>query len=217
MEQNNFNDLLTKGLDILQISYTEKMLENVNAFFRLYQEWNKKKASLSSILDEKEFITRHLLDSLTPINYLKSIQYLKSSTRCVDLGAGGGFPGVPIKIFQPKINLDFAEVKQKKICFLNEVILNLPLLGVNVIDTSIGKVKPNYQLLFTRAFGSLQKICHEARMYIKKGFIVAYKGKKDKINEEIEQLSTHIQKRTHVHKVETPFLDEERHLVIIDL
>ena len=217
MEKTNFNTLLSNGLGELQLPFTEKMLENVNTFFRLYQEWNKKKASLSSILDDKDFITRHLLDSLTPISYLKENLSLISSKQCVDLGSGGGFPGVPMKIFQPDIKLDFAEVNKKKICFLKEVILNLPLPGVNVIDTSTGKVKENYQLLFTRAFGSLQKICQEARIYIKKGFVVAYKGKKDKIDEEIKQLSSHLRKRTNVHKVQTPFLNEERHIVIIDL
>lgn len=207
---------LTEGLSILSISYTDDTIKKLDQFITLYQEWNKK-FNISTIVDEKDIITKHILDSLSVLPILIEFKLWNKSKKYIDLGTGGGFPGIPIKIVQPEIKLDLAEVNKKKICFLKEVSINLPLLDVNIIDSSIGKVSGEYNFLLTRAFGSLKKIALEAKKYIKKGKVIAYKGKKNKVDIEIKELPLIIQKKLSIKEINTPFLNEERHIIIMEI
>ncbi|MDH4127610.1 MAG: 16S rRNA (guanine(527)-N(7))-methyltransferase RsmG, partial [Spirochaetota bacterium] len=176
------------------------------------------KMNISSIVEEKEIIIRHFLDSLSPIPILRELNCWDLSNKYVDLGCGGGFPGVPIKIVEPEINIDFAEVNKKKVCFLNEVILNLKLYNTNIVDSSTGKVNEDYNVIITRAFGSIKKIVQEAKKYFKEnGKIIAYKGKEDKVLNEINELSNKYKNKLIFRKVITPFLNEERHIIIIKI
>lgn len=209
-------NLLTEGLDFLNLSYTDEMINKFMHYLLLYKEWNQK-MNISSILEDERIIIRHFLDSLAPLHFLKNYDFWNSSLKSIDLGSGGGFPGIPLKIIEPERLLDFAEVNKKKICFLKEVILNLPLSNVNIIDSSSGKVKKNYQILLVRAFGSLKKIINETQKYIQKGKIIAYKGRKTRIKKEIEELSPKQKNKLILEKVKTPFLDEERYIVILEI
>ncbi len=209
-------NVLMDGLKSLGISFTEDMISKVDHYLSFYNEWNDK-MNISSILDEEKVLTRHFLDSLAPLPLLKSFDFWQPNIKLIDLGTGGGFPGIPLKIFESEIDLDLAEVNKKKICFLNEVILNLPLQDVKIVDTSISKVNETYHFLITRAFGSLKKILQESRKYVKNGKVIAYKGRKERIDKEISDLHIQKQETLILEKIETPFLNEERHIVIIDI
>ncbi len=206
--------LLTDGLSKLNINYNNKMIEQFYDYLSLYYEWNKK-VNISSILEEEQIITRHFLDSISPLAFLKDINI--KSLPCVDLGAGGGFPGIPLKIIEPKMDLDLAEVNKKKICFLKKVILDLNLSNVNIIDSSCSIPNKSYRLLLTRAFGSLNKILKEAKNYITKGYIVAYKGRINKINNEITDLPSEVSDKLFIKRIISPFLNEERHIVVMNI
>ncbi|MDH5682193.1 MAG: 16S rRNA (guanine(527)-N(7))-methyltransferase RsmG [Spirochaetota bacterium] len=208
--------LLTQGLIELGLSPAENILEKMMRLIELFMYWNKK-SNLSAIRDEKGIIIKHILDSLSVIPVLKRYELWNTRLKAVDLGSGGGFPGAPLLIAEPDMPLDFAEVNKKKICFLNELILNLPLQGKQVIDSSAGKVNPEYQLLFTRAFGSIKQIVKEARKYITNGRIIAYKGTLLKTRDEIAELSADIKQKTIIEEIKTPFLSDERHLVMINI
>ncbi len=213
MEPQN-KDLLLNGLEKLSIPFNDLLIHKIDRFIRLYTEWSGK-INLSSIREEKEIIIRHVLDSLAPVPFLKSKGLWNYNAKYIDLGTGGGIPGIILKLIDPKLQIDLAEVSKKKICFLKEIILNLPLSNVEIIDSSVAKVKEVYKYLTVRAFGPLQKIIQESRIYTKKGKIIAYKGKIEKIIQEIEDLSPQLKQNLIVQRISVPFLDEERHLVII--
>ncbi len=213
MEPQN-KDLLLSGLTKLDIPFNDLLIHKIDHFMKLYIEWNSK-INLSSIREEREVIIRHVLDSLAPIPFLKSKDLWNYNAKYIDLGTGGGLPGIIIKLLDPDLQIDLAEVSKKKICFLKEVVLNLPVSNVEIIDSSVAKVKEVYKYLIVRAFGSLQKIIQESRIYLKKGTIIAYKGKNEKIIQEIEDLSPQLKQNLIVQRIRVPFLDEERHLVII--
>lgn len=211
---DNYKKLLTDGLNELEIPVNAGFINELFKYLDLYMEWNAK-TNLSSIRSEDEVIIRHFLDSLSPLPFLLSRNLIQKNVKMIDLGTGGGFPGVVLKILNPSWEIDLAEVSKKKICFLNELILNLALTNMQVVDSSAGKVNQQYGIIFTRAFSSLKKIYKEARIYMKKGWIIAYKGKKEKILEELEELNPKQQKRVEIQQIKSPFLDEERHIAII--
>ncbi|HEO66420.1 MAG TPA: 16S rRNA (guanine(527)-N(7))-methyltransferase RsmG [Spirochaetes bacterium] len=213
MESEN-KDLLIKGLKKLNISFNDDVIQKIDSFIMLYTEWNRN-INISAIRGEKEIIIRHVLDSLTPISFLKSMGLWNYNAKYIDLGTGGGLPGIMLKIIDSKLPIDLGEVSKKKICFLKEVILHLSLSNVEIIDSSVAKVKEVYHYVFVRAFGSLQKIVQESGIYINKGKIIAYKGKKEKVIQELEGLSPTLKQHLIVQRIKVPFLDEERHLVII--
>lgn len=101
--------------------------------FQLYQElliqWNKK-FNITTILDESDILNYHFKDSLSLVDVLDVSQ----CKGMVDVGSGGGFPGIPIKIKYPSIPMVLIEVNLKKVTFLREVIAALGLLDITVTD-----------------------------------------------------------------------------------
>lgn len=208
------NQILLDGCQELKINLPEKSFEMLKTYLQLYMEWNAK-TNLSSIRSEEEVVVRHFLDSLAPVPMLMKQDIIHSKVKLIDLGSGGGFPGMVLKIINPAWHIDLAEVSKKKICFLKELILNLALNEVEIVDSSVGKVNQQYDIIITRAFSSLKKILKEARIYLKKGWIIAYKGKMQKLEEEMEELTAKQQNRVQIERIQSPFLNEERHIAII--
>lgn len=113
--------LLQQGARPLGVELGDKEI----ALFNLYQsellKWNAK----TNLISEKtagEIVTRHFLDSLTAAKY---ITY--SNTRLIDIGCGAGFPGIPLKIALPSIQLSLLETNRKKVSFLKHIIRLLNL------------------------------------------------------------------------------------------
>jgi 16S rRNA (guanine527-N7)-methyltransferase len=113
--------LLQQGARLLGVELGEKEI----ALFDLYQsellKWNAK----TNLISEKtagEIVTRHFLDSLTAAKYITS-----SNTRLIDIGCGAGFPGIPLKIALPSIQLYLLETNRKKVSFLKHIIRALNL------------------------------------------------------------------------------------------
>ena len=93
-------------------------------------EWNEK-FNLTAITDERDIILKHFVDSLTAVPFLPETG---APLRVIDVGAGAGFPGVPIKIARPDISLTLMDSTRKKINFLTELIDRLGLRGVNAVQ-----------------------------------------------------------------------------------
>ncbi len=113
--------LLQQGARLLDVELGEKEI----ALFDLYQsellKWNAK----TNLISEKtagEIVTRHFLDSLTAAKYITS-----SNVRLIDIGCGAGFPGIPLKIALPSIQLYLLETNRKKVSFLKHIIRALNL------------------------------------------------------------------------------------------
>jgi len=102
-------------------------LNNISTYIDILLRWNSR-INLTAIRDPEEIVTRHFGESLFCARHLAlSARSPHERPTVIDLGSGSGFPGLPIKIFSPKISLTLIESNQKKVAFLREVIRSLSL------------------------------------------------------------------------------------------
>ena len=115
MNFEEFKTMLNTELNYLSINLSDIKLEQFYTYMNLLIEWNKK-INLTAIVEEKDIIIKHFLDSLTISKYINSNQ------KIMDIGTGAGFPGIPLKIVQENINMNLIDSLNKRITFLNEVV-----------------------------------------------------------------------------------------------
>jgi 16S rRNA (guanine527-N7)-methyltransferase len=106
---------------------SQEQLDQIQRYLDLLLKWNAK-ISLTSVLDPKEIVRRHFGESLFAGERL----LVGGASTLIDLGSGAGFPGLPIKILAPALQVTLIESQQKKVAFLREVIRGLALSGVSV-------------------------------------------------------------------------------------
>ena len=113
--------LLQKGARLLGIELSDQQLASFDLYQRELLKWNAK-TNLISENTTGEIVTRHFLDSLTAAQFIN-----RQNARMVDIGCGAGFPGIPLKIALPSIQLYLLETNRKKVSFLKHVIRLLNL------------------------------------------------------------------------------------------
>lgn len=111
-----------------QMELSKHQIHQYQQYVSLLQEWNEK-INLTAITEEKEIVERHFIDSLTCL--LVPIFWL--NIRVLDIGTGAGFPGIPIKILRPDLDLYLIETIGKKAQFLEALIHELKLEGVTIL------------------------------------------------------------------------------------
>ena len=149
---------LSKGLDFLSIDYDHNL---INKFILYYEFLNKenKKYNLTSITDFDDFISLHVLDSLSVL--LPIQKYNINHQNILDIGSGNGFPGVPFRICIPKTNMILVDSIKKKVNFMQQVIQLLDLSGIEIINNRIENLGKNkdyrktQNLILARAIAKL--------------------------------------------------------------
>jgi 16S rRNA (guanine527-N7)-methyltransferase len=161
-----------------ELGLQEKQLDQFAAYLQLLQEWNKK-INLTAIDDEAGIIIKHFIDSLL---FLKKIG-IKDGVTVLDLGTGAGFPGVPLKIWQPDVKIVLVDSLQKRINFLRNVVETLDLAEVELIHGRAEDLaqKYNYRekfdLCISRAVANLAVLTEYCLPFVKKGgYFAAAKG-----------------------------------------
>ena len=137
--------------------------------------------------------------------------------KILDLGSGGGFPGILLAILKPECEIHLLEKSQKKCYFLNKTKDSLNLTNMRVLKTTIQKSSPigEYSLITARAFSSAKNILEiSEKNLMKEGKYLLLKGKIDKINEELESINTNKYK---CEIIKTENEKYERHLVEIKI
>jgi 16S rRNA (guanine527-N7)-methyltransferase len=104
-------------------------LEQIRAYLDLLLRWNQR-MNLSAVREPSEILSRHFGESF----FLANLVGADSSADVIDVGSGAGFPGVPIKMFAPHLQVTLIEANNKKATFLKEVIRMLTLTGINVFS-----------------------------------------------------------------------------------
>ena len=125
-----FMELLLKGATQLSLTLTSVQLEQFQCYYQELIAWNRK-MNLTAIVEWDEVQIKHFLDSLTPSLVLGD--RLNDGSSLLDVGAGGGFPGVPLKILYPKLRLTLLDSVAKKNTFLEHLISELGLSDVDVL------------------------------------------------------------------------------------
>ncbi len=136
---------------------TEFQVEKLILFEDLIKQWNKK-INLVSRKDVENFEVNHILHSLSISKFIE----FKKDTQILDLGTGGGLPGIPLSIVFPNSNFKLIDRKNKKINVLNEIINKLSITNANAQNIDIIDLNHNYDFIINRAVSStdnLIKLC----------------------------------------------------------
>jgi 16S rRNA (guanine527-N7)-methyltransferase len=172
--------------------------------------------------DRTALIIRHILDSLAPLGIIARIrQAMPRQFSIADVGSGAGLPGIPLAIAMPDAEFTLIERKGRRAGFLRSVQTALRLSHVLVEEAEMEKVPPGrFALVTFRAFKPLEpkiykKLC---QLRTEGGCLAAYKGRREKTETEmtaLEKKTPHIAGHWNITPCPVPFLDEERHLVVI--
>lgn len=169
-----------------RISISAEQAKTICDYRSILLEWNKK-INLISRADTANFDYVHLLDCALPVNMLPEFNL------AVDLGTGGGLPGIVLAILFPERRFVLSDTKQKKLKFLHTAVTNLNLNNVTLFNAAQEKFREQADLLVTRAFGSLAKINKLAGNYLKTGGrVAAYKGTAERVTLERSELDKSI-------------------------
>ena len=203
------------------IQLTENQLEQFIIYYENLLEWNKK-MNLTAITEKGEVYLKHFFDSLTPAFF---VDITRGGIRLCDVGAGAGFPGIPLKIAFPHIKLTIVDSLKKRIGFLHELIKQLRLDGIELYhdraDTfgSRDGHRDSYDIVTARAVAALPVLCEYCLPLVKPGgLFVALKGASGK--EELEQSQKAIQliggRLQNFHSFTLPLENSERTIIVIE-
>lgn len=164
-------ELLVNGLDTLGIRTDEEMVFRLLAYLEELRKWNKAH-NLTAIRDDREIIEKHFLDSsLYIVKGLPpgfSTQEFWAGKKVLDVGSGAGFPGLVMKILEPRISMWLMEPSGKKAAFLRHMIRMLGLQAVEVIEASSkdyrpGESGPLFDVVVTRALFKAGEFIRQCR------------------------------------------------------
>lgn len=145
---------LEAGLVKLGLSLSDAQVNLLIEYVALLQKWNKV-YNLTAIRDPKEMLVKHLLDSLAVVPHI-------TSQRIIDVGTGGGVPGIPLAICFPEKTVDLLDSNSKKTRFLIQAKAELGLANSQVIHDRVENYQPEilYDGVISRAFASMQDMLH---------------------------------------------------------
>jgi 16S rRNA (guanine527-N7)-methyltransferase len=132
---------LRTSAQILEISITDEQLKQFSIYYDELIAWNAH-TNITAITNKEDVITKHFLDSLTiiphlfvstPLSHEVSPSVSPSSTKLLDIGTGAGFPGIPLKIMKPELEVTLLETVGKKVEFLNHIIQKLDLKNITAV------------------------------------------------------------------------------------
>lgn len=138
------------GLAELGLTLTDQQCIRLLAYLNLFAKWNSA-YNLSAVRDPEEMLTRHLLDSLS------IVPHLSAGSRWLDVGSGGGLPGIPLAIVYPETAITLLDSNGKKTRFLFQVKTELGLDNVDVVQSRVEAFTPPapFDGIFSRAFSTL--------------------------------------------------------------
>lgn len=201
--------LLSRGTAALGLPLSAEQQTQLLAYLALLQRWNQA-YNLTAIRDPAAMVTRHLLDSLALVPWLRG-EY------CIDVGTGAGLPGVPLAIMFPLREFHLLDSNGKKTRFLFQVRTALALPNITVHHARVEAFRPPrlFDAVLSRAFASLAEMVTGTRHLLHaEGVFLAMKGARP--DTEIAALPGDCRLRG-VHPLRIPGLDEQRHLVELSL
>lgn len=215
-------------MELLKTGAREWSLElaagQVEAFELYYQElivWNER-VNLTAITDYGEVQIKHFLDSLSCLQVLTTYP---PQARYIDIGAGAGFPGLPLKLVRPRMRLTLLEATRKKILFLEHIVEKLGLQDVEIIRGRAEELgqqrahRESYNVGLARAVAQLPVLLEYALpLLMVGGIFVAQKGME--IEDEVEAAQPAMEilggRMKEVKAVHLPGLQVPRHLVVVE-
>ncbi len=200
---------LRSGAQALGLALSEAQIQHLLDYSALIQKWNKV-YNLTALRDPADMLTHHLLDSLTAISPLRR-HTQGQPARVLDVGSGGGLPGVVLAICMPELSVSCVDTVAKKAAFVQQVAVSLRLPNLRGLHARVESLTDPYQVICSRAFASLPDFVTWSRSALDEGGVwMAMKGKHPQ--GEIDALPADVQV-FHVEPLVVPGLDVERCMV----
>ena len=196
---------LEQGIAALRLNLPSAAVPRLLAYQALLERWNTA-YNLTAVRDPAGMITRHLLDSLAILPYVRG-------DHLADLGTGPGLPGVVLAIAAPGREIVLVDSNGKKVRFLREAIRALKLEGVRVEQARVEDVEGQFDCVTTRAFASLADMLGwGGHLLAPDGLWLAMKGKRP--DDELPGIPDGFEVRA-THELTVPGLAAERHLLVL--
>ena len=198
---------LQSGLKEMGLDLSGEQQDKLLAYVEMLKKWNKT-YNLTALRDESQIISHHLLDSLTLLPYLEGAQTM------LDVGSGGGQPGIPAAVCRPDLQITLLDANTKKTSFLQQAAIELELKNVRVVSGRVEAVQGlRADVITSRAFAELADFVNWTTHLLQDGGCwAAMKGVYPAA--EIDRLPDSVCVER-VDKIRVPQLNAERHMVIL--
>ena len=200
---------LASGLEQAGLEISAEVQQKLLDYLALLQKWNKVH-NLTAVRDADEMVTLHLLDSLVVLPHI-------NAKRLLDVGSGAGFPGIPLALCLPDLQVTVMDSSQKKTSFMRQAKAELGIANLEVVCGRVEQYKPDtsFDEVISRAFSEITLFVKLTRhLCVKNGLWLAMKG----VYPDAELADLKAKTRLVADKVEVlkvPGLDAQRHLVFI--
>ncbi len=215
-------NILIDGAQRLGINLNEEQIKKFSRYLELLVQWNQK-INLTFLKTPQEIIIKHFLDSISCVKVIN--KYVNTEgISVIDVGAGAGFPGMPIKIICPSIRLSLLEARKKKIIFLEKATEEINFQKVKILNgraESFGKsidYREKYDIAVSRAVAHLSVLSEYCLPLVRvEGLFIAQKGRsyKQETEKSLKTVRVLGGELIGVENVRIPFINQERYLLVI--
>ncbi len=177
VSRETLQQILTKNLEKYGVCVAEELTEKMFSFWEKLVFWNKTH-NLTTVTDFHEAALLHFVDSLFPASE-KNI--FSDGEKILDLGTGGGFPGIPLALYFPNADFKLLDKSRKKISFINLTAAELGIANAEGINRNFFDVKENFDVIVSRAVRIDDEIFEHCRKIIKPGgrLVVFYSSQQE--------------------------------------
>jgi len=203
-------DVLGAGVRALGVALPDDARAKLDAYIALLAKWNRT-FNLTAIREPERMVTHHLLDALAVLPHLPQ----RATLRVLDVGAGGGVPGIPLAIARPGWRFTLIDASSKKATFLTQAAAELGLANVTAVAGRVEDYRPAapFDLVVARAFADLRTFAETSLRHVADGgVLVAMKGVHP--HEEIADVPPDVVVIA-TPSIDVPGLDAARHLVVM--
>lgn len=200
---------VTDGASALRLEYSEKQIVSLIDYLALLSKWNAV-YNLTAVRDPAQMVTQHLLDSMS------AVPAFAAAENVLDVGAGGGLPGLVLAILRPDMQVSLIDTVHKKTAFLTQVKAELSLTNVTVHTARVEQlqVERKFDVITSRAFAELADFVNwSGHLLAQGGRVIAMKGVNPQ--QELARLPAAWAVKE-VRALSVPGMQAERHLVFIE-
>jgi len=207
-DREKLSEVLNDGIEAMDLPLWAAQREQLMDYLALMAKWNGV-YNLTSLRDPMQMVTHHLLDSLA------AVSAFESAKNVLDVGAGGGLPGIVLAIVRPDMQVSLIDTVHKKTAFLTQVKAELGLKNVTVYTMKVQELKAGpFDVITSRAFADLSDFVNwSGHLLAEGGRFIALKGTAPADEQERLPGEWKIQE---LRPIKVPKVEAERHLVFIE-